>query len=241
MEFLLVNPFALLSQAPPPAQTGLNLDFTKILPSIPFMLQGIWVTLRFTLVSALIGFSWGTVLSLFKIANVQPFSGFAIFYTSIFRGTPLILQLSLVYFATPQITGYTISAFQAGVITFALNSAAYSSETIRGGILAVDKGQREAALSLGVPYQLMMKDVILPQAFKNILPALVNESIALLKDSALVSTIGALDLLRRANIVAAEKFIYFEPLIFVGAIYYIMVIGLTRAAEVLERRMRLSD
>ncbi len=219
----------------------MNLNFTQILPSIPYILQGLVITLQFTLLSAFFGFLWGTVLSLLKISGVRPLQLFGLAYTSVFRGTPLILQLALVYFATPQLTGYTISAIEAGVITFSLNSAAYISETIRAGILAVDKGQREASISLGVPYKLMMGDIILPQAFKNILPALVNESIALLKESALVSTIGAADLLRRANIVAAERFIYFEPLLFVGAIYYLMVMALTWAAQTLERRMRLSD
>ena len=152
---------------------------------------------------------------------------FANAYTFIFRGTPLLLQIAIVYYATPQITGYDIPALLAGVITFTLNSGAYISETIRGGILAVDKGQREAALSLGIPYRLMMSDIILPQAIKNILPALINESIALLKDSALVSTIGVADLLRRAQIVGAEKYIYFEPLIFAGVIYYLLVMSLT--------------
>ncbi|MBE9181381.1 amino acid ABC transporter permease [Oculatella sp. LEGE 06141] len=219
----------------------MNLNFAQILPSLPYILQGILVTLQFTLLSALGGFIWGTILSLFKISNIKPLYAFGVAYTSVFRGTPLILQLALVYFATPQLTGYTISALEAGVLTFTLNSAAYISETIRAGILAVDRGQWEAATSLGVSYKLTMWDVILPQAFKNILPALVNESIALLKDSALVSTIGAADLLRRASIVAAEKFIYFEPLLFVGAIYYAMVMVLTYAAQSLERRMRLSD
>ncbi|NJO42125.1 MAG: amino acid ABC transporter permease [Cyanobacteria bacterium CRU_2_1] len=219
----------------------MNLDFGKIVPNIPFILGGIWTTLAFTLVSALFGFTWGTILSILKISNIKPLKGFANVYTSIFRGTPLLVQLILIYFATPQLIGYPIPPFQAGVITFSLNSAAYSSETIRGGILAVDKGQREAAMTMGVPYALMMMDIILPQAFKNILPALVNESIALLKDSSLVSVVGATDLLRRGQIVAAEKFIYFEPLIFVGLIYYIMIVSFTWLAERFERRMRKSD
>lgn len=219
----------------------MNLDFAQIVPSIPFILDGIWVTLQYTLLSTFFGFLLGTVLSLFKISNIKPLKWFAVAYTSIFRGTPLIVQISIVYFSTPQLLGYDITALQAGVLAFALNSAAYISETIRGGILAVDKGQREAAMALGVPYRAMMWDIILPQAVKNILPALVNESIALLKESALVSTIGALDLLRRANIVASEKFIYFEPLIFVAAIYYVMVMALTMAARMLERRLRRSD
>jgi His/Glu/Gln/Arg/opine family amino acid ABC transporter permease subunit len=219
----------------------MNLDFSQIIPSLPFILKGVLITLQFTLLSAIFGFTLGTLLSLFKISPFKPLRWVADFYTSIFRGTPLILQLALVYFATPQLIGYKIAAIEAGVITFALNSAAYSSETIRAGIMAVDKGQREASLSLGVPYRMMMWDIILPQAFKNILPALVNESIALLKDSSLVSTIGALDLMRRGMVVAAEKYLYFEPLIVVGIIYYVMVMTFTQAAKRLERRLRRSD
>jgi arginine/lysine/histidine transport system permease protein len=238
----ILNPLLFPSSMLKLAQaTGLNLDFSQIVPNIPFILGGIGTTLAFTLVSALFGFTWGTILSIFKISNIKPLKVLADFYTSVFRGTPLILQLAIIYFSTPQLIGYAIPPFQAGVITFSLNSAAYSSETIRGGILAVDKGQREAALTMGVPYTIMMWDIILPQAFKNILPALVNESIALLKDSSLVSTVGALDLMRRGQIVAAERFIYFEPLIFVGLVYYIMVTGFTWLAQRFEKRMRQSD
>ncbi len=217
-----------------------NLSFAQIAPSIPYITQGILVTLEFTAISALLGFIWGTALSLFKISTIKPLVWFGTAYTSIFRGTPLLLQIALVYYATPQLTGYNISALAAGVITFTLNSGAYISETIRAGILAVDKGQREAALSLGVPYRPTMSDIILPQALKNILPALVNESIALLKDSALVSTIGVADLLRRAQIVGAEKYIYFEPLLFAGAIYYLMVMSLTWVGYALERKLQRS-
>ena len=217
-----------------------GIGFQQILPSIPFILGGIWVTLAFTVVSAILGFIWAVVLALMKISEFKPFRWLANAYTSVFRGTPLILQIALVYFATPQLIGYDIPAFQAGVIAFALNSGAYVSETLRAGILAVDKGQREAALSLGVPYQLMMKDIILPQALKNILPALANEGINLLKDSALVSTIGAADLLRRATVVGAEKYLYFEPLLIAAIVYYVMVMLLTLGTSVLEKRLQRS-
>jgi His/Glu/Gln/Arg/opine family amino acid ABC transporter permease subunit len=219
----------------------MNLDFSQIVPSIPFMLEGILVTLKFTLLSALFGFIWGAVLTLFKISNIKPLEWFGIVYTSIFRGTPLLVQLVLIYFATPQLTGYDITPLAAGVLAFSLNSAAYVSETIRGGILAVDKGQREAAMSLGVPYRRTMLDIIFPQAFRNILPAMVNECIALLKDSALVSTIGVADILRRAEIVKGELYIYFEPYLFAAVLYYILVMALTGAARLLERRLRRSD
>lgn len=233
-EIILNNPYVL-------GQSGVVLDFSKIVPDIPYILDGVRVTLGFTLVSALFGFTWGTVLSIFKISNFKPLRLFADAYTSIFRGTPLILQLAIIYYSTPQLTGWNIPAFLAGVLTFSLNSAAYSSETIRGGILSVDKGQREAAMTMGVPYTMMMWDIILPQAFKNILPALVNESIALLKDSSLVSVIGAQDLMQRADSVRSIKYIYFEPYILVGFIYYIMITGFTVLAQRFEKRMRKSD
>ena len=221
--------------------TNSGFGFGKIASSIPYIIDGIKITLLFTLISAFFGFLWGVILSLFKISTLKPLQWLANAYTSVFRGTPLLLQIALVYYATPQITGYNIPPLLAGVVTFTLNSGAYISETIRAGILAVDKGQAEAALSLGIPYKPMMQDIILPQGLKNILPALVNESIALLKDSALVSTIGVADLLRRAQIVGAEKYIYFEPLLFAGIVYYLLVMSLTWGGYALERRLQRSS
>lgn len=223
-----------------PATNTATSGSSNISASLPFIIEGVGTTLLFSALSVFFGFIWGTILSLLKISTFKPLVWLANAYTSIFRGTPLLLQIALVYYATPQLTGFDIPALLAGVITFTLNSGAYISETIRGGILAVDKGQREAALSLGIAYQPMMLDIILPQAIKNILPALVNESITLLKDSALVSTIGVADLLRRAQIVGAEKYIYFEPLLFAGLIYYLLVMSLTWGGYALERRLQRS-
>ncbi|RXZ80454.1 ABC transporter permease subunit [Paenibacillaceae bacterium] len=217
------------------------LDFTVLDGYMKYLLQGIFVTLLFTLVSALFGFIWGAVLSLFKLSSIKALQWFATVYTSIFRGTPLLLQLLLFYFATPQLTGYDIPALLAAGLAFGLNSAAYLSETIRGGIMAVDKGQREAAMALGIPYRTMMIRIIFPQAIKNILPALVNECVALVKESSLVSVIGVADLMRRANMVQADTARAFEPLLFVAVIYYLLVLILTSLARLLERRMRRSD
>ncbi|AVQ97954.1 amino acid ABC transporter permease [Oceanobacillus sp. M65] len=219
----------------------MNLDFSQIVPYIPFILKGIGATLKFVSISIIIGFVLGTLLALCKITKVPFLKGFAVFYTSVFRGTPLILQLMIIYFAVPQLTGYDISAFLSAVLTFGLNSAAYISEIIRGGIQAVDRGQTEAAEALGVPYKPMMLNIILPQAFKNILPAMMNEFITLTKESALVSTIGYLDLMRRAQIVGADIYRNFEPLILAGLIYWVMVYILTVAGSLVERRLRQSD
>jgi len=221
--------------------SGLNLDFSILKEYIPYILSGIYVTLLFTVVSALFGFIWGTVLSFFKLSRIKPLQWFATVYTSVFRGTPLLLQLLLIYYAAPQLLNYDISPLMAAGLAFGLNSAAYLSETIRGGIMAVDKGQMEAAKALGIPYQTMMIKIILPQAMRSILPALVNECVALLKESSLVSVIGVQDLMRRATVVQSIEFRAFEALIFAGAIYYVLVLILTSLARLLERRMRRSD
>ncbi|EMA6341502.1 amino acid ABC transporter permease [Bacillus cytotoxicus] len=219
----------------------MNLDFSAITPSIPYILKGLEVTLKIVAVSALIGFMLGTLLALCKIARIRVLNVAADIYTSIFRGTPLVLQLMIIYFGVPQMIGYDIPAFLAAVIAFSLNSGAYMSEVIRAGIQAIDKGQTEAAMALGVPYGKMMRNIILPQALKNILPALVNEFATLTKESAVVTVIGATDLMRRAYIVGGETFKYLEPLLFVGLVYYILVIVLTLVGKAIEGRMKKSD
>lgn len=240
-----MNTTALETQKAPEAPAkkgGLNINFGRLsLDDYLFILRGIPTTLLFTLSSVLLGLIAATGLSLLKISGIKPLQWFANAYTSIFRGTPLLLQLSLIYYAIPQLFGFDITPLQAGVTTFTLNSGAYMSETIRAGIQAVDKGQSEASMSLGVPYSMMMKDIILPQALKNILPALVNETVSLLKDSSLVSTVGVVETLRASQIVGANKYIYFEPLLTAGLLYYLMVVGLTTAASTLERRLKRSD
>ncbi|WP_028391675.1 MULTISPECIES: amino acid ABC transporter permease [Bacillaceae] len=219
----------------------MNLDFERIIPSLPYILEGIPMTLKVVAVAAVIGIILGIILSLMKISRIKPLNWIADFYTSIFRGTPLVLQLMLIYFGSPQLFGVQIEAFEAAFLSFGLNSAAYISEVIRGGINAVDKGQREAALALGVPYSSMMISIILPQAFKNILPALMNEFITLTKESAIVTTIGLADIMRRSYIVGGDTYKFFEPILFAGLIYYVMVMILTVIGKLIEGRMKRSD
>jgi polar amino acid transport system permease protein len=221
----------------------MNLNFTQnLVPFIPYIVKGIWVTLGIVSVAALLGFILGIVLALFKISRVKVLHWFADAYTSVFRGTPLILQLMIIYYGLPQLLGgVDIPAYAAAVSAFALNSGAYISEIIRAGIQAVDKGQREAAMALGVPYQKMMWDIVMPQAFKNILPALMNEFITLTKESALVSVIGTADIMRRSYIVGGQTYAFFEPMLFVGLLYYLLIVILTFVGKLVERRMRQSD
>lgn len=219
----------------------MDLDFTQIAPSIPYILKGLGITIQIVLAAALLGFTLGIILTLFKISKFRMLRWFADGYTSVFRGTPMVLQLLIIYYGLPQIIGFEITAFPAAVIAFGMNSASYISEIIRAGILAVDKGQSEASLALGIPYRPMMKDIILPQAMKNILPALMNEFITLTKESAVVTVIGAMDVMRRAYIVGGQTYRYFEPLLIAGIIYYILVMVLTILGKAIERRMRKSD
>ncbi len=219
----------------------MKLDFPQIIPSIPYILEGVFVTLKYTGLSILFGLILGIILSLMKVSRIRFLKLFAATYTSIFRGTPLLLQLTLVYYCVPQLTSYNISAFEAGVLAFSLNSGAYISEIIRSGIQAVDRGQFEAFASLGISYKDGMKDIILPQAIKNILPNLINEMTTLLKESSLVSMIGEMDLLKRATNVAMEKYIYFEPLIFIALVYYGLVMALSSLGRKVELWMARSD
>lgn len=213
------------------------MNFGAILPSVPFILEGIKITLAFASVSVVLGFILGLGLTFVKLSSRKWVRFLGAAYTSIFRGTPLILQLSLIYYALPQALGVDITGFQAGILTFSLNSAAYVSEIIRSGIESIDQGQKEASMVLGVSYTDMMKDIVWPQAFRRILPSLVNETIDLLKESAIVSTIGEADLLRRATMVSAEKYTYLEPLIIAGGCYYLMVMILSIVAKNLEKKL----
>ncbi|AIZ60734.1 arginine ABC transporter permease [Bacillus pumilus] len=216
-------------------------DFKDVIPQMPFILEGLKVTLSIVVVSLFLGFILGILLTLCKISVFKPLIWIADFYTSIFRGTPLVLQLLIIYFGLPQLLGFQIDQYWAAVAAFSLNSAAYVSEIIRAGINAIDKGQKEAAVALGIPYAKMMKDLLLPQAFKNISPALVNETITLTKESAIVTVIGLGDVMRRAYQAGAVTYNYLEPLIFAGLIYYVIVLVLTFVGKSVERKLKSND
>jgi len=203
-----------------------------------FIGQGVILTLQYTLISVLGGFLVALLLVVFQLSSVPFARWLANTYVSIFRGTPLLVQLSLVYFAVPLWCDIHISAFVAGVIAFALNSAAYLAEVIRSGVLAIDKGQFEAAQALNIPPVRAWISIILPQAIVYILPALINELISLLKETALISVIGEADIMRRAQLLAAEQYRYLEPLLIAALYYYLMVCVLTWCARRLSGSIR---
>lgn len=219
----------------------MNLDFSSVLPYWKWLATGAKLTLQVTLICTVLGFLLGMLLSLIKLSHIKPLVWFGKFYTSIFRGTPLLVQLCIVHFGLPQLFGVRLTAVQSGVVAFSLNSAAYVSEIFRGGIQAIDRGQFEAARSLGVSYKDMMKDIILPQAMRHILPALVNEAIALLKESSQLSYIGAVELLRAADQITVMSYRFFEPYLVVGLIYYVLVMILTFFMGRLEKWVNRSE
>lgn len=204
-----------------------------------YIARGSLTTLAYASLSCGFGLIVAFCLVGLKFSKIRLFEILSAIYVSIFRGTPIIVQLSMIYFALPMVTGCDISAFTSGILAFSLNSGAYLSETIRTGILSVDKGQKEAALALGLSKKLIMKDIILPQALRNILPALVNEVINLLKESAIVSVIGESDIMRRAQIVTAAEYSYFAPYLVAALCYYILVLILTFFAKLLENKLKI--
>lgn len=219
----------------------MNLDFSSVWQYMPFLYHGALLTLKVTAICVVLGFILGALLSLAKISNIKPLVWFGRFYTSIFRGTPLLVQLCIIHFGLPQLMGITFTTTQSGILTFTLNSAAYISEILRGGIMGLDKGQYEAAMSLGIRYRDMMKDIVFPQAVKHILPSLVNEGIALLKESSILSYIGAVELLKAADQITVLTYRFFEPYLVIAAIYYVFVMILSALASRLERWVNRSD
>ncbi|GAB4165319.1 MAG: amino acid ABC transporter permease [Rickettsiaceae bacterium] len=209
------------------------------MPNFFFIVKGIGITLQYSVLSVFFGLIIGSVIAIGKVVELRVLRVIAHGYTSVFRGTPLLIQLTIVYFGLPGLLGVKLSVFVAGVVAFSLNSGAYVSEIIRAGIASVDKGQVEAAKAIGIPPILRMKDIILPQAFRYILPALVNELINLVKESALISVIGEMDLMKRAQVVSADTYTFFTPMLTAAGAYYIMVLIISSFAMVLEKRLAL--
>lgn len=207
----------------------------ELTQNLLFIGQGILLTLELMAGGLAIGLILGSLLAILK------YNGFANTlisrFISVIRGTPLILQLSFIYFAVPTLIGLKANILVAGILTFGLNSSAYIAEILRSGIEHLPKGQFEAAKTLQIPSFYLWKDIVLPQVIKNILPALINEMIALLKETALISTIGGMDLMRKAQSIAAEQFTYFLPLVIAGCYYY----GLVLLIEQLGKKIAKGD
>jgi polar amino acid transport system permease protein len=170
-----------------------------------------------------------------------PLRYLAVGYIDFIRGTPLLVQIFIIYYGMPPFIGTAIPPYIAALIALSINSGAYVAEIVRAGIQSIEKGQTEAALSLGLSSSATMIHIILPQAFKRIIPPLGNEFIALLKDSSLVSAIALEELVRKAQIVAGRTFRPFEVWFVVAIMYLIMTVAVSRIVSILERRLRVGE
>lgn len=213
-------------------------DFLESWSSVFFILEGAVVTLKYSIISVFFGLILGTMLALLKVSKHFMLRLLANSYTSVFRGTPVLIQLSIIYFGLPNI-GIKLDVFMAGILALSLNSGAYVSEIIRSGINSVDAGQFEAAKVLGISQAMMIKDIILPQAIRTTLPSLVNELINLIKESAVISVIGGMELMRRAQMVSAETYNFFTPTLIAALTYYLLVLVISYLAKILEKRLAM--
>jgi polar amino acid transport system permease protein len=217
-----------------------NIDATFITLWGPFILGGAGVTILLSVVSIVLA----TILAIFgaigRLSRNPYISGVASLYVSLVRGTPLIVQIFFIYFGLPQV-GIVLPSIPAGIIALSFNYGAYMTEIFRAGIQAVSPGQREAAQSLGMPERQVMSRIVLPQAFRIVIPAIGNDFVAMIKDSALVSTIAVQELLWRASQVGTQNFRSLEALLIAAGVYWVLTIVFSTFQERLERRMARGD
>ena len=219
----------------------MNFDMNLVVNSFPLLLIGAGVTVQITVLSTAIGFVIGLIVGVARISNLRVLRMLAEVYVEFFRGTPLLVQIFLFYFALPVITGQRIDPFIAAISACGINSGAYVAEIFRAGIQSVDDGQMEAGRSLGMTWLQTMRYIIVPQAFKRVIPPLGNEFIAMLKDSSLVSVIGFEELTRRGQLIIAKTYGSFEIWMSVAVIYLVMTLTISRFVAYLERRCRVHD
>ncbi|HDB5960917.1 TPA: ABC transporter permease subunit [Staphylococcus aureus] len=223
------------------AANAMNDDSSFISKYGSFFLKGIKITILISLIGVALGSILGAFVALMKLSKIKIISWIASIYIEILRGTPMLVQVFIVFFGITAALGLDISALVCGTIALVINSSAYIAEIIRAGINAVDKGQMEAARSLGLNYRQTMKSVIMPQAIKNILPALGNEFVTLIKESSIVSTIGVGEIMFNAQVVQGISFDPFTPLLVAAALYFVLTFVLTRIMNMIEGRLNASD
>ncbi|AFY71273.1 polar amino acid ABC transporter, inner membrane subunit [Thalassoporum mexicanum PCC 7367] len=204
-------------------------SLTVIVTALPQLIKGTWITLKLTVVALLGGMVLGSLLGIARLSRLGLTRGVARIYIDLFRGTPLLVQLFMIYFGLPALAQeigleFNLSRLAAGIIALSLNSAAYIAEIVRAGIQSIDKGQSEAARSLGLSSPRTMQLIIFPQAIQRMLPPLGNEFITLLKDTSLVAVIGLEELFREGQLIVAQNYRSFEIYAAVGVIYLILTV-----------------
>ena len=215
----------------------MNLNVDLMINSLPLLITGAGITIQITAISVGLGLIIGMFVGIARISNVKLLRWLAAIYIDFLRGTPLLVQIFLIYFALPVILEQRVDPFIAAITACGINSGAYIAEIFRAGIQAIDEGQMEAGRSLGMTWVQTMRYIIVPQAFKNIVPPLGNEFIALLKDSSLVSVIGVEELTRRGQLIIARTYGSLEIWISVALIYLVMTLTISRLVAYLEKRL----
>lgn len=206
-----------------------------------FFVTGVEVTIELAIVSIILGTVLGIMLAMAKRSKVWILSLLSKAFIGFIRDTPLLAQIYIVYIALPAVTGLSVPDFVTGAVALTLYSSAYIAEIIRSGIQSLPAGQSEAAASLGMTSRQAMRDIILPQAFKNIFPALGNQFIGNVKDSSLVSVLGITDLMYQAQTVRGSTALGLQPILVASGLYLIMTWLLNRVLSYGERRMSVSD
>lgn len=204
---------------------------------MPQLTMGLKLTLQMTILSLMLAVIVGMITCLFSISKVKPLNWISGIYLSLVRGTPLMVQAFFIYFGITGALGIRITSFSAAILVLCLNAGAYLSEIFRSGIAAVNKGQMEAARSLGLPYGVAMRKIILPQAIRIVIPSVLNQFIITLKDTSILSVIGCGELMRQGQLIVARNYESFKTYAIVAVMYYVVVVVLTKIFQLVERRL----
>ena len=210
------------------------------------VIEGLKNTLLIAVLGLVIGILIGTLIATVRVIpkyKLLPkiLNGFCSFYVGLFRGTPIVVQLLVFYYVLLPLSGLKLTGVQVSILVFGLNSGAYISETMRSGILSVDGGQMEAGRAMGLSFGTTMMKIVIPQAVKNILPTLGNEFIALIKETSVVSFVGAADLYVAFNYIGSNSYEFMVPYLVMAMIYIVMVLIISAGIKIMERSLRKSD
>ena len=209
-------------------------------------MEGLKNTLLIAVIGLIIGIVIGTLIATVRVIpkyKVLPriLNGFCSFYVGLFRGTPMVVQLLVFYYVMLPIIGVKMTGVNVSILVFGLNSGAYISEIMRSGILSVDHGQMEAGRAVGLSFGTTMMKIVIPQAVKNILPTLGNEFIALIKETSVVSFVGAADLYVAFNYIGSNSYEFMVPYLVMAIIYIVIVLLISGGIKIMERSLRKSD
>lgn len=218
---------------------GDNNEMEVIIEAFPFLLQGLKITAFITVSSLFFGFIIGLIMALFKLSNVKLLYWISKVFVDAIRGTPILVQLYFIYFGLTSFPFISMEPITAGIVTVSINAGAYISEIIRAGILSIEKGQTEAARSLGLNSLQTMRYVILPQALRRMLPTFANQAIISLKDTSLLSVIGIAELTQKTEVAIARSYEVFTLWLLAGVMYFVLIYLLTLLSNFLERRYKI--